>query len=183
MISKAEKRKELLFLRTCITNREEKEYLLMQKTFELVKPFKTIFTYVSIKNEVDTKKLIQKLFVLKNILVPETTKVMRTVRLESIKDLSADKLGNLKSGTRPTKLIPDCVIVPLLGFNENCYRIGYGGGFYDRYLAEKHQMTIGLAFDEQLNKFEPEKYDIPLNYIVTPTKTYRRANGEGKEKI
>jgi 5-formyltetrahydrofolate cyclo-ligase len=62
----------------------------------------------------------------------------------------------------------DVVVVPLLGFNEQGYRIGYGGGYYDRFLATQPQAkTIGLCYEDGLVSFVPEPHDLPLQAIVT----------------
>lgn len=66
------------------------------------------------------------------------------------------------------------IIVPLVAFDEKCMRIGYGGGFYDRYLEKHSELTsIGVAYDFQLyNDFEINGFDKRLDYIVTESKIY-----------
>jgi 5-formyltetrahydrofolate cyclo-ligase len=72
-----------------------------------------------------------------------------------------------------TIVVPDVVIVPLLGFDRAGNRIGYGKGYYDRTLAHLRAQgdvtAIGLAYNEQeLEKIDAEPHDQPLNIIVTP---------------
>jgi 5-formyltetrahydrofolate cyclo-ligase len=65
---------------------------------------------------------------------------------------------------------PDALIVPLVGFDGACYRLGYGGGYYDRTLAaaSKRPFCVGLGFDAGgLSTIFPQTHDIPLNAIVT----------------
>ena len=67
---------------------------------------------------------------------------------------------------------PDVLLVPLVAFDKEFNRIGYGGGFYDRYIYKlrkiKKIMTIGLAYSFQKVKKIPVKhYDINLDYIIT----------------
>jgi len=63
---------------------------------------------------------------------------------------------------------PDALLVPCLGFDARGYRLGYGGGFYDRTLAaEPRPRTLGIAYACQLAQFEIGEYDIPLDRIVT----------------
>ena len=63
---------------------------------------------------------------------------------------------------------PDALLVPCLGFDARGYRLGYGGGFYDRTLAlEPRPRTLGIAYACQLAQFEIGEYDIPLDEIVT----------------
>ena len=60
-------------------------------------------------------------------------------------------------------------IVPGICFDINNYRIGYGKGFYDRFLSNKNIYTIGLSYKETLIKKIPiDKYDINLNEVITP---------------
>jgi 5-formyltetrahydrofolate cyclo-ligase len=71
-------------------------------------------------------------------------------------------------------LDPDIVLGPLLAFDERGYRLGYGGGFYDRTLARmralKPIVSIGIAFDEQKVDAVPHvDYDERLDWILTPT--------------
>ena len=70
------------------------------------------------------------------------------------------------------KVFPDVLIVPLVGFDNNKFRLGYGGGFYDRYIAKlsnfKKVLTIGLAFSfQEIKKIPINKYDKKLDFILT----------------
>lgn len=71
-------------------------------------------------------------------------------------------------------LMPEIIIVPLIGFNEKCFRIGYGKGYYDRYLKNKKIIKIGVAFHLQKSEFHVEPHDIPLDYIFTEKRIYRK---------
>jgi len=71
----------------------------------------------------------------------------------------------------------DVVIVPGTAFDESCRRLGMGGGFYDRLLPRLRPgvVTIGLAFDEQIvDEVPTEAHDVPLDLVVTPTRTMKR---------
>lgn len=67
---------------------------------------------------------------------------------------------------------PDVIIVPIIAFNEKCFRIGYGGGYYDKYLHNKKILKIGIAFDFQKKDFQSENHDVQLNYIFTEKRIY-----------
>ncbi len=70
----------------------------------------------------------------------------------------------------------DVVFVPLLAFDQKGHRVGYGKGFYDRFLAECRAdvVKIGLSFFEAEAGIEDtDPSDIPLDYCITPTKIYR----------
>ena len=67
---------------------------------------------------------------------------------------------------------PDILLVPLVGYDDNLYRLGYGGGFYDRYIEKiekiKKVIKIGLAFSFQKIKSIPtSKYDKKLDFVIT----------------
>jgi len=68
-------------------------------------------------------------------------------------------------------VVPDTVLVPCVGFTREGYRLGYGGGFFDRWLAlHPHVTTIGIAWSVQqigAAEFRPEAHDQPLTLIVT----------------
>lgn len=71
-------------------------------------------------------------------------------------------------------LIPEIIIIPLIAFNENCFRIGYGGGYYDKYLKNKKIIKIGVAFEFQKQMFHVEHHDVQLDYIFTEKRTYKK---------
>lgn len=73
-------------------------------------------------------------------------------------------------------LRPDLVIVSLLGFDARGYRLGYGGGFYDRTLAawSPRPPTVGVGFElGRLEDVAPEPHDIPLDVVVTEAGLFR----------
>lgn len=76
-------------------------------------------------------------------------------------------------------VMPDVMLVPMLAFDMQGHRLGYGGGYYDRTLKTYRQkgqdvITIGIGYDEQLcEKLPFEKHDQPLDIIVTDKKVYR----------
>ena len=74
------------------------------------------------------------------------------------------------------EVVPDAVIVPLLGFTTACDRLGQGGGHYDRWLAaHPAAIAIGLAWDCQLAESLPvEPHDRVLDAVVTPARFYLR---------
>ena len=67
---------------------------------------------------------------------------------------------------------PDILLVPLVAFDRNLNRVGYGGGFYDRYIKKlrknKKIITIGLAYSfQKVKQINVNKHDIKLDFIVT----------------
>ena len=84
----------------------------------------------------------------------------------------SNKFGLLEPiKTKPKS--PNVILVPILAFDSNKYRLGYGKGFYDRYLKKylntfKNILTVGVAFSFQKHhKLPIDKHDIKLNYILT----------------
>lgn len=69
----------------------------------------------------------------------------------------------------------DLVFVPLLAFDKSGYRVGYGKGYYDRFLqnCRKDIIIVGFSYFEAVDKIvDIHQYDIPLNYCITPDKIY-----------
>jgi 5,10-methenyltetrahydrofolate synthetase len=78
---------------------------------------------------------------------------------------------------------PDTVLLPMLGFDDAGYRLGYGGGFFDRTLAaaQRAPTVIGIAHElAHLDTIYPQSYDIPMDWVVTERGVYRR-DGERLE--
>lgn len=69
----------------------------------------------------------------------------------------------------------DVVIVPLLCFDKVGYRVGYGKGFYDRFLSKcrKDCLKIGLSFFPPVENFEINEFDVKLDYCLTPNKVWK----------
>jgi 5-formyltetrahydrofolate cyclo-ligase len=89
-------------------------------------------------------------------------------------DLAVGPFGMLQPDPMAETLVPDVLLVPLVGFTDTCARLGQGGGHYDRWLAEhRPALAIGLAWDAQLMAALPvEPHDVPLDAVVTPTRMY-----------
>lgn len=69
----------------------------------------------------------------------------------------------------------EVALVAGLGFDRRGFRLGYGRGYFDRFLAGKRFPAIGLAFDEQLVAELPaEPHDVPLRLVATPSESVRR---------
>lgn len=98
-----------------------------------------------------------------------------------------DDAGELVSGmfgirepaahaTRVGRWRIDAVLVPGVAFDERCWRLGYGGGYYDRLLPtlKPSCIRIGIAYDEQvLDTIPAEEHDAQLDLVVTPTRVLR----------
>tara|TARA_Y100000768_G_scaffold332037_1_gene271493 strand:- start:259 stop:813 length:555 start_codon:yes stop_codon:yes gene_type:complete len=87
--------------------------------------------------------------------------------------LYVNKYGMLEPNSSSRKVIPNVMLVPLLAFDNKKNRLGYGGGYYDRYLNKylkknKNLLTIGVAFSfQEHNKIPISNSDVKLNYVLT----------------
>ncbi len=75
---------------------------------------------------------------------------------------------------------PEALLVPMVGFDRAGYRLGYGGGYYDRTLAAlpKKPLCIGIGFAlGRIDSIHPLPHDIPMDFIVTEEMTARRVSG------
>lgn len=187
---KIEFRIKALKIRSELSFRAEKDCKIRRKVIKLLSGTKSdsLFFYLSMGSEVDTKDIISELFGKKEIFVPYTFKEnMTPAKLPNLDMIyKTDKLGNaegienfLSKATRfdaeALRKNIDVTVVPMLAFNQDKFRLGYGGGYYDRYLFCRHTVKIGLAYDEQQNdEIEFEKHDVPLDVIVTPTRVIGR---------
>ena len=175
---KNELRKEYIEIRKNIKNKKEKSEKIMNMlvSSDFYKKASKVFVYVSTEQEVDTHALIKKMLDDKKILTaPKCTEkgIMKAIRFSSFSELSPDKFGILA----PTGEVEDnfdLIIVPGVAFNEELHRIGYGGGYYDRFLKNTLSVSCGLFFEEQKGEFSAEKHDIPLDFIITDTKIYEK---------
>tara|TARA_B100000963_G_scaffold344197_1_gene346808 strand:+ start:385 stop:936 length:552 start_codon:yes stop_codon:yes gene_type:complete len=91
--------------------------------------------------------------------------------------LFVNKFGILEPAETQVK-VPDLMLVPILAYDKNKYRLGYGKGFYDRYLNKqikqfKNILTVGVAFSfQRYHKLPIKKNDVQLNYIITEKGIY-----------
>lgn len=136
----------------------------------------TIGITISRKREVDTKSIIQSLWDIgKNVAIPKCNPKDRTMDFYLIKNFSQLETVYLdlqepilEKTVYIDKQDIDVIIVPGVVFDYKGYRIGYGGGYYDRYLKEFQGTTISLAFQMQLvDQLPKETHDIPVHYILT----------------
>lgn len=77
------------------------------------------------------------------------------------------------------KVCPEVVLVPGLGFDQLGQRLGRGKGYYDRYLADKNVIKIGLCFQEQLvDKIPTDSFDVKMDFIITDKEVLQIQIGE-----
>ena len=96
------------------------------------------------------------------------------------KEKSPLKINNfgIPEPARFKKITPSTLIIPMVAFDTKLNRLGYGGGFYDRFInkLEKNKkiLKIGLALScQKINKVPTNKFDKKMNYIITENKVYK----------
>ncbi len=130
---------------------------------------------MSIFPEVDTWQLIRKGWEQqKTIVIPRCNPKMKEMTfhtLTSFQELETVYYGLFEPKEETTQVSSEQIellIVPGLIFNSSGYRIGFGGGYYDRYLQTFHGSTLSLAFSPQIVEHRLiEPHDLPVDYIMT----------------
>ena len=170
-------RKEVLHTRNNMSNelRKLKDKLIYDLFInsDLYKKAKDIFIYVSFGSEVSTHEIINKaLRDKKNIYVPKTDinkKEMIAVKIHSFTELNVDNYGILE----PISVDKEKIASDFDTFDKEGNRIGYGGGYYDKYLEKNifKAKKIALAYEEQiLEKIETDYHDIEVDFIINTEK-------------
>ena len=139
-----------------------------------------IFIYMSFGKEIETKNIINKaLKDKKKVYIPKIykeDKSMRAIRLKSLAELKENSMGILEpidDSDYINKEQLDLILVPGVVFDLSGHRIGYGGGYYDRYLEDIKAIRnkLVLAYDLQVIDFiDSEIHDIKFDYIITNTR-------------
>ena len=157
-------------------SKEEKEVMDAWLTEQLLlhpfyKEAKTIATYLSFPHEFQTARLIEQAQKDgKTILIPKTYLhgKMDFVLYEPEK-LERNSFGLLEPQGKAIVFEPsqiDLIHVPGLAFNTSGYRVGYGGGYYDRYLEHFPGNTISTLYPCQIQDFHPDPHDIPVEEVL-----------------
>lgn len=167
---KAALRKEMLSLRNaalCASLTIED----LKKVPEFIKA-KTVFCYVSAKGEVDTLTLLSELLTEKEVVVPCCTDKngnMISVKINSLQDLKEGFFGILepKNPIEFPKEQIDFAIVPGVAFDKNGYRIGYGKGYYDRFLKDINPFKLGVCAKKfYFDTIPHDEYDVKMDDVL-----------------
>ena len=166
---KKEIRKELITKLKSLDRRYRKEAseailreIVKQKEYLLAG---TIFIYVGTETEVDTSLIIKDALAKgKKVVVPKTIELglMEACEIDSMEDLQPGRHDILEPMNTTYKLDPekiDVAYVPCVAYTRDGYRLGYGGGFYDRFLIRGKFKRILLAFSEM------EVDSLPVDYF------------------
>jgi len=140
------------------------------------------FVSMNDRKEVNTHSLLNDLISSgKKVIVPVTdfeTGELKHSELKSFQDLKENKWGVLEPDEihPPTKEM-DMILVPLLVVDKDFNRLGYGKGFYDRFLKKENAVKVGLLFDDFLiDQIPVENFDEKLDILITEKMILRRNN-------
>ena len=177
-MNKDELRKDLIKKRKSILNKNElsKDIINQIINLDIYKRAKVIAIYNSMKMEVDTSLLIKESLKNKIVLLPriidnemvffvinKDTKYIKS-NFDILEPIGKKHLGNI-----------DLIIVPGVAFDDNLNRLGFGMGYYDKYLENKNIYKMGICFDEQIVKELPVlKHDIKMDMIISEKRIIKK---------
>lgn len=168
MKKKAEIRKKMkLALKTFDSSDKKQQTQAIMTQFlasDIYQQAQTIAVFMPMTFEFDMTRLLSDTS--KRIVIPKTLPQRKMI----FTDYDKDELFLTPFGVRESKsdisVIPDLIIVPGLAWTEDGYRVGYGGGYYDRYLAGFTGETASFVYDFQIiSTIERNKFDIPVRHI------------------
>ncbi len=166
-------RKKYKEKRDNIKNKVTKDNLIYQKVINNkdILSSKTLLIYISINSEVDTTKIINYFLNTKNIAIPKIIdNDMFFCYVTNLNELTPGKY-NIPEPTNEN-IVTDfdnaICIVPGICYDKENYRVGYGKGYYDRFLSKNKIKTIGLCYKEcMIEKIDNDKYDYKIDEVIT----------------
>lgn len=179
-------RESILNLRMNLTKAEVKDksdkIFKQLKNLEMMGKSQNILLYMDFRNEVRTQGIIDYLVGQgKNVYLPRVIfkeREMRAYLYDGLETLEKSKYGILEPSINAKALERsslDLIIAPGVAFSSSGYRLGYGGGYYDKFLEKlgREVPVIALAFELQmLNDLPVEKHDRIVSKIVTEKQVY-----------
>lgn len=182
-MSKENVRKEILVVRKVLSTEEliEKSKSVTERflSTDLYKNANTIMAYIDFRNEVQTEKIIKTAIADgKRIVIPisivETRQLVLSEIINYDSELEAGAYGILEPKEEYLREVKpeivDLVLIPGVAFDERGYRVGYGAGYYDRFLerVRTDASKIALAFELQMVDYAHEdSHDVPVDIIIT----------------
>ena len=147
------------------------------------KNYKIIASFISFKSEISTQFLNE--FLLNNgkilclPIIKNNSETLNFIEYNLKTKLVSGKFGIMQPSDLSKEFLPEIILTPCLAFDENGFRLGYGGGYYDKtfsYLKKmKHKfLSIAVAFDDQkIDDLVHDEYDQKIDYILTEKKLYK----------
>jgi len=144
--------------------------------WDIFKSSASIFCYVSFRSEIDTLPVIRAaLSASKSVCVPCVDKKAGIMRAHTIRDIESSLEPGSYGIPEPNAACPeadcsclDLAIVPGLAFNKRGFRLGYGGGYYDRFLhLHNVKIVCAMTYARCLVEDIPvKKHDVPVDYLI-----------------
>lgn len=168
---------------------ESEQDFISSNIIDLVQRYNkhNIAIFYPLGSEIDIKPIFKKLWQ-NNLQLSLPTVTKKDYHLDFYEFKKDSKLVNNKIFSKimeiehsagDTKVIPDMIITPLAAFDGEGYRLGFGGGFYDKTIKNIRQnndglIVIGLAFDfQRVDNLPKEPHDESLDYVITEQKLYK----------
>lgn len=164
-------------IRQNIKNKDEQNYLIFQQIINnsKINQSELILIYLSFNDEVDTQPIINHFIKSKKIAVPKINgSEMEFYYINKNAKFQKNKFGIQEPITNDKVLDfqNSVCFTPGLCFDKNGNRLGYGRGFYDKFLNQNKTYSIGLCYSECFVSHLPHtKFDHKMNQIITPIKT------------
>lgn len=158
-------RKEILNKRKNIEFKEQKGLRIINHLKSIINDFNNIMIYYPISNEPNILNIMENN---KNYYLPYCINGDIEVRkIVSLDDLEKDEANVLSSKVKTNDMI-EVVIVPAVAMNRQFFRLGYGKGYYDRFLKYKNVLKIAVVYNDFLiDEQYQDEWDVCFDYIVT----------------
>ncbi len=184
--NKKAQRKELLAKRRMLSQEQKNEYSkqITERLLALAsyKEAKVCMMYASMKDEFQTKDfIVEAIKAGKQICLPYVSdkqlKIMHATKINSLDELVEGAYGILTVAKDKLNIINpqdiDFVLVPAVGFDRDGYRLGMGGGYYDRYLkmATKAKLVSGIYSCQLVDEIVKDDYDAQVDFVLTENET------------
>lgn len=188
---KAELRKRLLETRSGLSKRycQEADKAILERLLAqpVYRRAQVIFTYVSTEAETDTKNLIRLALASgKTVAVPKCAEkgMMKAIRIAGLEDLERGAYNLLEPKARCQEMEPqdiDLAVVPCVSCSRQGARLGYGGGYYDRYLTLTPAFRAVLCREQLICDTIPTTpFDCPMDLVITEKDGIFTKNGESR---
>ena len=162
----------------------KKKKINLNKVIWLIKKFKIknpiIGGYYPVNYEIDCLEILENLELKKYKISLPIIKKDSSMEFYtySFKEALKTNIYGIPEPYKKKIIKPNILFVPMVSFDKNRYRIGYGGGFYDRYISRqkkrKNFFTLGFAYSfQQTNNIPKQKFDEKLDLIITEKKIFK----------
>lgn len=180
---KAAKRKELREKRASLENREYLSNMIAEGflSSQLYREAEALLLYYSVGSEASTERIISTaLCENKKVALPvciDTDGIMEFYFINDLSDTEAGMYGikaPKSTCEKYTEHKNSLCLVPALAFDTRGYRLGYGKGYYDRFLDKFDGVSVGICFEAMLEDILPtDKFDKRTDYLITDEKIYK----------